>query len=600
MGVGRPLCVGNDTMLNPPARASGALVPVLRQVLPAPLLLLGVVAMAYPAAMLGRFAWFEGDPLLNLLPVRGFGLALLVVAAALWLDGRPARAAEPVLAAGAVAVLLLFSVHLDGWRIDDAGITFAYSRSLAEGAGLVAQPGMAPEEAYSSTLWMLILAAAHRLGADIPVAAATIGRTCGAAALLLCLDLVRRRTGSLAATALAFAVVATAPFAVWIGSGQEHALQALLLVLIPWLADRLARWRWPVAAVLTLLVLTRPEAPLIVIAVFAAGLWQSRQTRAPVALAVNLPLAALPFLAFVGLMAFRLAYFGDPMPTPYYAKAGKAGFEGLLNPFGGGTQYLLAGLRDTGLLLLVAMFVPLTKERRWEPAPILLAAAVLLAQVVFIIWAKGDWMGQYRFLMPALPVAALLIGRGAATFVRRRLFCALAALYLLQSTVLELIEFKADPTTPLATVSAIGHGFADVGARLGIDDPLLAHHDAGAIAYDRSIRLVDLGGLLDRQIARHMSDRAFLERYLLVEKRPDFVFGAQNFAIRSGFADGPAFARDYVRLEVVGQPLMRSYLTHVRRDRVVEGPGLEPVTGADGRLEKLIVHPLPPLPETSE
>ena len=50
------------------------------------------------------------------------------------------------------------------WLIDDAGISFVYSRNLAQGHGLVSQPGMPPVEGYSNFLWVLLMAPFFGLG----------------------------------------------------------------------------------------------------------------------------------------------------------------------------------------------------------------------------------------------------------------------------------------------------------------------------------------------------------------------------------------------------------------------------------------------------
>lgn len=576
----------------------------------APALLLGVAAagvLASPESLLRRFAELGGTPAENLRLMQGFGVALAMLAAATLIDARrPPRAAGPLaaaaLAAAAAATLVLFVLRLADWWIDDAGITFAYSRSLAEGEGLRAQPGAPAVEGYSSTLWMLILAAAGRLGADIPAAAKMLGMVFGVAALALAVDLVRRETGSAQAAALAACAICTAPFAVWTASGQEHALQALLLTLVVVLAARLEAWRPWTAGLLCLLVLTRPEAPLIVAAVFVAGLALSWREGRGLDLRRNLPLALAPFLVFAALVAFRLAYFGDLLPNPFYAKASDAGPAGLLNLFGGGWSYLLQGLQATGLILLAPLLAlgpgpgAGTGARTARRAALPAAAAVLGGHLVFVVWAKGDWMGQYRFLMPVLPLlaAAPLLAAGAIPpGLRRTALCLGAGLFLLQSTIVQLSLFAAGPTTPLATVAAVGREFADLARRLEIPDPTLAHHDAGAIAYERSLRLIDLGGLIDRRIARSMGDRAALEAYLLEERRPDFFFGGRNFAARSGFAEGPAFARDYVRLDFVGKPFMKSHLTHIRRDRIRPAPGIRIERDAEGRATRVEVGPRP-------
>jgi len=50
------------------------------------------------------------------------------------------------------------------WIVDDAGLTFAYARSLSSGDGLVLQPGAAPVEGFSSPAWMALLVVGRWLG----------------------------------------------------------------------------------------------------------------------------------------------------------------------------------------------------------------------------------------------------------------------------------------------------------------------------------------------------------------------------------------------------------------------------------------------------
>ena len=64
--------------------------------------------------------------------------------------------------------LLLYVAHAAlffSWLIDDAGISYAYARNLANGAGLVSQPGMPPVEGFSNALWTLTVSAVYTVGA---------------------------------------------------------------------------------------------------------------------------------------------------------------------------------------------------------------------------------------------------------------------------------------------------------------------------------------------------------------------------------------------------------------------------------------------------
>jgi len=55
------------------------------------------------------------------------------------------------------SIYLFNTSFLSDWIIDDAGITYAYAKNLANGYGLVSQPGVPPVEGYSNFLWLLLI-----------------------------------------------------------------------------------------------------------------------------------------------------------------------------------------------------------------------------------------------------------------------------------------------------------------------------------------------------------------------------------------------------------------------------------------------------------
>ncbi len=511
------------------------------------------------------------------------------------LSGRLSRLHLPL----ALLSFFFFAIYLGNWIVDDAGITFAYSRNLADGYGIVAFPGHMPEEGYSSTLWMLMLAAAHVFGLPIPPTAKILSSLFGAATLALALQLVRptSRPGDALGPEifLALATICTAPFVIWSVSGQEHSLTAFILVAVLWLLERRKDWRTWVTGLLVLLVLLRPEAPVFVAAVFFTSLADSQKETGRLQAMSNLPLAVFPFLAFCGLELFRLNYFGDLLPNPYYAKASGDTALSALNLLGGGWEYLISGLRNTGLLAVIPVIV-ITLSRQ-SPRSSYYAGALIAAQFFFILWAHGDWMGQYRFFTPVIPLFAVMGARAFAsldkqsipTSVRITLVGSLSAILLVNSAY-QLSVFTLAPTTPFSVVRAVGRQFAELAKRLRVQHPILAHHDAGGILYDRSINLVDLGGLADREVAKHMHDREWLSHYLLDEVRPTFFFGADNFATSSGFAATSQFKREYVPLRFADLPFMQAYLCAVRRDVVQEEPGIK-VVSQDGKIDQVIVYP---------
>lgn len=144
-----------------------------------------------------------------------------------------------------------------------------------------------------------------------------------------------------------------------------------------------------------------------------------------------------------------------------------------------------------------------------------------------------------------------------------------------------------------AVVASVGEQLVDLGTRLGIEDPVLAHHDAGGTSYKARIKLLDLGGLGNRTIAKHMNSSTFLSHYILDEVKPDFIFGSsENFAAgRAHFWQLPEFHDRYVPVEFAGKPYMKSGLCHVQRDRLIgtQAPGVE-VEGTDGKIAKVLVR----------
>lgn len=565
---------------------------------------LGVAAMAAPAAFGRRFGTTWGDLPSTMRVLRAAAPAFLAMglgalaATSVWARRQP-RAAMTLMAALAVLGYVSLTTCFADWTIDDAAITFAYAKNLAAGHGLVIHPGHVPEEGYSSTLWLLFLAGARELGADIGATAKWSGIAFGALAVSLCFyvcdaltarparDALTGRPSRFAPLALAMTLCLGAPFIIWSASGLEHPLQAAAMMAV------VAAPSWPrfqraiMAAALSALVLMRPEAPLLVACVTAVLVLRDRRRAAVLAeLRRQWPVFVIPALTLAALVVFRLAYFHDPLSNPYYAKSEGSSPLRLLNFAGGGWAYVQGWLSEARTWLVV----PLLLVAPWRGAPLRyrLAVAVCAAQLGFVLYFQGDWMGCYRFIAPMLPALAVVavVSLTAAGERWGRLASSATILglvwFLGMGTINELVAFRTRPSTPTAEVAKIGATFVELGRRLGVERPLLAHHDAGGTSYAADIDLLDLGGLADRVIAKHGHDRELMRRYIFEERRPTFIFGASdNFAAsRIDLPHMPEFAQ-YVRLEFPGRPYMKAGLDHVRRDVIHEAPGVRHATDGD-------------------
>lgn len=136
---------------------------------------------------------------------------------------------------GVAALLLIFhAATFLRFTIDDAFITFTYTKNLIEGKGLVFAAGQ-HVEATSSMLWAILLLpfeAIFKEGAVI--GSKVLGMLCVLSTAIVGSLLVRELSGSnrnpsLACLLFSFLLAGASPFVVWAVYGMENGLVALIL-----------------------------------------------------------------------------------------------------------------------------------------------------------------------------------------------------------------------------------------------------------------------------------------------------------------------------------------------------------------------------------
>ncbi|MBA4358138.1 MAG: hypothetical protein C0405_10485, partial [Desulfovibrio sp.] len=297
---------------------------------------------------------------------------------------------------------------------DDPGISFRYAANLAEGHGLVYNPGDRVE-GYSNFGFVLVLAFIHKFiiwgeRAWMILVIKFLNLGVGA----LCLYLVWRvgRDHMNWPRWLAYAAVlvtaAMGPFAINVASPLETTSLAAWLLLAIWLTmDYLKRreptWGQAVWLGLTWLMaaLWRIDAPLLVLAlgIFAVihrGIKWKKQDLA----------AAAVVIGGYGLYTlFRYLYFGDILPNTFYAKVN------LGNDWRHPYPYLLDFMRAHGGKALVYATL-LLALLRWRGAA-MAAAMIFCVHALYVNKVGGDWMTGYRFFAPVMPLLALVYGDAA-------------------------------------------------------------------------------------------------------------------------------------------------------------------------------------------
>ncbi len=498
------------------------------------------------------------------------------------------------------------------WEVDDAGITFAYARSVATGAGPVLQPGAPPVEGFSDPAWMALLAFGHRLGlfdhgtwfgvpdyVAYPKALAIALLAVVFTAFLATASAVSRYPA--AVTAVAGCACALIPsFVIWSVSGLENALLAaavaVQVAVVVRRRDRLAAVLPALACGLlaALAALTRPEAAVYAatypLALLVVGRPRWRELGAA---ALSVVAFAVPFGAY---LAWRLATFGQWLPTTAIAKSQGlptvAGFAkvGSLIAYAGwpivlvGTLLVGAALAGaagrataaatTGAsaattdLASIGRPASRTVSRRVAapppPSGVGTAVALVLIPLALALAAFGvlipDWMEQFRFATPVWtlgPFVMALAGIQVLTTLRWRGrvivtgVTAAAAALSVAGFVPDVQTFRDNPTAPMCLIVVnTGREFNGYMDVLGVASATFFAPEIGGAALTGRALLYDGGGLAEPTVARFWAtkDTAGIREYVLEDVKPTFIRAHGSFRPFIGLDADPRFARDYVEI----------------------------------------------------
>ncbi|MCP3143828.1 hypothetical protein [Pyxidicoccus xibeiensis] len=456
---------------------------------------------------------------------------------------RPTSGVEAWLTAGLVVAAVVALAYLCGYLavpiVDDAAISIAYGHTFFSGGGLRVTPASQPVEGFSNPIWTLLLGLSRPLDLPPDTYAHTLGIVFGLLALPLFAlwgPASERRAPRLEDAAAPWVAASSVTYASWISSGMETGLQAFLLAAAGVLLLRELRTGVgaSVGLALGLLCLTRPEGVLYTAAACALWLvhralerrWTGRQ-----ALGIALWLGLL----VGGWLAVRWVYFADLLPNTYYAKR--------LWRFDG-PAYVRNYLAEHGRLCqLAAVGMVLGLVGGAARARVAALAALFLASGVWFAWRSGDWMREWRFLAPLVPLlgvgmaaglsgvrarAAWLRGRGARWTWPARAGVAVAALGALffgvpalRASVLRAPRIKPSPELPYEFIAERFRHVREMADRLGQVRPLLGYPDLGGQAMVlRQAEVIDVAGLADYALAHHAGNYPALEDYLVSEGPP--------------------------------------------------------------------------------
>lgn len=439
----------------------------------------------------------------------------------------PERLLRSLALAAVVTVYVFLTLRLIApyTPIDDAFISFRYARHLSSGHGLVFNLNEPAVEGYSSLAWVLILALGARLGLALPVLSQGLGLLLGIATLLA----VARRS-LLAAAGL----VLSLPWLYHTLNGLETCLMTLLVTVLTCLRRDTPRWKTAGLAVAGLLVVTRPEGWLFVLAWVAAVHLADRRLFRFERFEIRLAVTALAVFAAQTLV--RLAWYGD-----WIANSARAKMLPLDVAIGPGLLdlgfFLVVG-SAYGLLPLLAAVGAVRAARSGPEGKEALARALFLALVAPALAASGgDSFALWRFHVPLIPTLLVAAADGLEGLLAARPRPARTvalARGLVAAALAAALTFPWSRSLPdIQRESYWVHHWGDLGLRLARVLPpgtTLAFGPVGALPDRSDLRTIDILGLNEPHIARVEPD---LSTYMpghmrhdgpwVLSRRPDLI-----------------------------------------------------------------------------
>ncbi|MBI2953002.1 MAG: hypothetical protein HYY30_01715 [Chloroflexi bacterium] len=479
-----------------------------------------------------------------------------------------------------LAALLAVAVRVSvGPRtIDDAYITFRYSRNIADGLGFVYNPG---EHVLGTTapLWALILAAFYRLGVqDLPWVALALGALFDAATTLLLFKAAQRL-----GLAREWAFFAALAFALSAGSvdlataGMETSLFVLLVVGAA-TASLSHRPGWAGLAA-GLASVTRPEG-LMMGAVLLGSAFLRRKVSGRTITAFLLPVVAWS--------AFATVYFGSPIPETLRTKAvvyaegtshalnnaiiilvtlGIPGFNAAaVDTWPGFLYQLFVGVLMVMVATRLAMPRLASLRTRSEALPIL-AFGPLLAGFYIAAGLRGIPITSYWYLIPLIPFAIVTVVGSLHLMSRKwgRSLVGIAGALLIVWISLGLGLGRSgnspffQPVGRHIAREAEYRAAADLLAQAISPQDVVALPEIGAFGYYSNARVLDTIGLVSPQVVRYypqpggLPDR--IPPDLIRTAQPAYVLGLDVF-FGAELTAGDWFQRDYRLFAEIADPML--------------------------------------------
>ncbi len=401
------------------------------------------------------------------------------------------------------AIIAIFIIHALSLSFtqDDAFISYRYVKNYLDGVGLVYNPGERVE-GYTNFFFIIILIFFSLFRLDFIIISKILGISCGIGTIIIAhlwaSRIFERKWGTpYPAVIVPVLLLCNSAFAYWAISGLETTVFAFLIMLgLYLLSTRNANF----VTVFALSTLVRPEGLLVFVLCILYSYFSAKMPFRKI-----LKLAIMYMLLIMPQMVFRLYYYHDIFPNPFYAKTGWS-----TEYFATGIDYFWEFLKHYGFGgLLILMPLLLIKNL---PRYLRFLLVVALIYSAYIIFVGGDVLYGDRFFVPLLPIFYLIFAY-SITDLSKRIFqydpekyrYAVIAVLIITGLLTYILPYswlhriRGYENGLIYSMAFQGNLVNEAGGRRYT----VACTTIGAFGYYSEARIIDMLGLTDRTIAKN-------------------------------------------------------------------------------------------------
>ncbi len=427
------------------------------------------------------------------------------------------------------SILFIYHALLVSFTQDDAYISYRYVKNFLNGDGLVFNPGERVE-GYTNFFLIILMIFFSLFGADLILVSKIIGIASGIGIFVVMSLWINKisedKRTHISIIAALWLLTANGAFAYWAISGLETLLFSALIFWGVYLASNKKMLFVPVMAMATL---TRPEGALVFVLVLSYYLMTKSCRR----LEIGKYLLVYALLLLPQLI-FRLYYYHDILPNPFYAKTGWS-----VEYFSSGVQYIWLFLQHYGfygiLIVLPLAFYKVLPNRLRLPG------LVVIGYVLYILLIGGDVLHGHRFFIPLLPLLYLLFASTINQLIERIISWRgfyISSIFLVIFLMAGILTFAI----PQSWIQEIRYAESKLISKMikraeyinkaGGKGLTTACSTIGAFSYQSDAKIIDMLGLTDKTIAKNprviatiastWKERNYNIPYLM-ERNPDLI-----------------------------------------------------------------------------